>query len=199
MTWDLGPLKKKKKRSLPLYSCPFLSIKIVINHLWAWKLIYNSYIVVKYFWIKSSINLRVIKCFPSDENKEIIKLWIEFGTTRCDIFWFWFLNVLTITTLWSLLFSTGLYYYTCCYISFVYSHIVSIALSLPEPWYQGRCQLQLRIITAPEQLTKCCWWSKSGWKHKGLCTQQHYDSSWVCLILMRHKWWICPDSLASSR
>lgn len=55
------------------------------------------------------------------------------------------------------------------------------------------------IITVTELLIACyqC-------KHTHSCagtvhTQQHYDNSWVCLILMRHKWWICPDSLASSR
>lgn len=25
--------------------------------------------------------------------KDINKVWIEFGTVRCDIFWFWFLNL----------------------------------------------------------------------------------------------------------
>lgn len=133
----------------------------------------------------------------------------EFGTTICDIFWFWFLNILTIIdcaiTCFFLASITYCFrhgnfsdtrFYHCFTCSRFQIHVLS-----SEPWYKNECLFERdgEIITATKQLTKLYGWSKTGWKRTGPCTQQNYVNSWVCLILMRHKWWICPESLASSR
>lgn len=59
----------------------------VINLLWHEKSFKKRFSAVTLTWIKSSINSSEIKCHPSDENKDVNKLWIEFGTRRHDIFW----------------------------------------------------------------------------------------------------------------
>lgn len=57
---------------------------------------------------------------------------------------------------------------TGCVLTFYIVHIIAWALA-PSKWYLLK---DGKIITACEQSTKCYWWSKRGWKHKRLCTQQ---------------------------
>ena len=120
--------------------------------------------------------------------KDINKVWIESGTVRCDIFWFWFLNLFFLTHYSGKpVIISGLHFYEC---SDIYTHRKFTA-----------CLTLLLLSFCGLKVPELLLWEG---RKVNYCQQVDVDTaaSWQQLgvtSLMRHKWWICPDSLASCR